>query len=247
MSSRVAVVTGAARGIGREIASRLLQDGLQVALLDVLDEVEHVAALLRSQGPCAGVRADVSDPDAVRVAFERVRAELGPVDVVVNNAALTGVHRPWRSVTVDDWDRVMAVNLRSAFLCAREGVEQMAPRGWGRVVNISSVTFLSGQRHLIDYVTSKGGLIGFTRSLAREVGPDGITVNAVSPGSIRTEADLDNFPDQEAIDAQQAALQAIPRRGTPRDVAGVVSFLCGDDASFVTGQLLNVDGGWFMH
>lgn len=246
MDSQVAVVTGGARGIGREIARRLLGDGHRVAILDVLEETEDTARALEPER-CRGLRADVSDADAVERAFAEVADGLGPVGIVVNNAALTGVHRPWGSLTVEDWDRTMAVNLRSAFLCSRAGVEQMRTLGWGRVVNISSVTFLTGQRHLLDYVSSKAAIVGLTRTLAREVGPEGITVNAISPGSIRTEADLANFPDQTAIDAQQAAVQAIPRRGTPEDVAGVVSFLCGPDASFMTGQLLNVDGGWQMH
>ncbi|ACQ79711.1 short-chain dehydrogenase/reductase SDR [Beutenbergia cavernae DSM 12333] len=242
---RVAVVTGGARGIGLEIARRLLDDGHRVAVLDVLDDVEAVAARLDAER-CRGIVADVSDPAAVARAFDDVDSLWGRVDILVNNAALTAVHRPWRAVEPADWDRVMAVNLRSAFLCSRAAVASMEARAWGRIVNISSVTFHSGQRHLVDYVASKGGLVGFTRALAREVGASFVTVNALAPGSIRTEADVVNFPDQDAIDAQQAAVQAIPRRGVPADVAAAASFLCGDDASFITGQLLTVDGGWFM-
>ncbi|WP_382396364.1 SDR family NAD(P)-dependent oxidoreductase [Georgenia alba] len=247
MTARVAVVTGGARGIGREIACRLLSDGHRVAILDVLESATKTAGELSDRGRCLGLRVDVSDEGAVADAFTAVSGALGPIGVVVNNAALTAVHRPWESVTGDQWDRTMAVNVRAAFLCARAGIEQMRPQRWGRVVNLSSVTFLSGQRHLIDYVSSKGAIVGLTRSLAREVGADMITVNAVSPGSIRTEIDVENFPDQAAVAAQQAAVQAIPRRGTPADIAGVVSFLCSEDASFMTGQLLNVDGGWLMH
>ena len=247
MTARVAVVTGGARGIGRAIARRLLADGHRVAILDVLDTVTTAAAELDNSGRCLGLQVDVSDPEAVTTAFAAVADTLGPTGIVVNNAALTAVHRPWESVTGEQWDQTMAVNVRAAFLCARAGIEQMRTIGWGRVVNLSSVTFLSGQRHLVDYVSSKGAIVGLTRSLAREVGADLITVNAISPGSIRTEIDVQNFPDQEAVDAEQAAVQAIPRRGVPEDIAGVTSFLCSEDASFMTGQLLNVDGGWLMH
>lgn len=245
-TSKVAVVTGGARGIGWEVGRRLVADGHRVAVLDVLDSVEQAAARLGGDR-ALGLRVDASDASAVENAFDRIQEDWGDVGIVVNNAALTAVHRPWTSIGPEEWDRVMAVNLRSAFLCARAGAEQMRARQWGRVVNISSVTFLSGQRHLLDYVSSKGGLVGFTRAFAREVGEDFITVNAVSPGSIQTEADIENFPDQDASLAAQAQVQAIPRRGMPADIAGVVSFLCGDDAAFLTGQLVNVDGGWHMH
>jgi 3-oxoacyl-[acyl-carrier protein] reductase len=237
---RVAVVTGAARGIGFAIARRLTADGHTTVLVDVEPAVADAAASIGARS----VVADVSDPNAVDACFTEVIATHGRVDVLVNNAALTAVHRPWESVDPENWDRVMAVNARSVFLCSRRAVADMRTRTWGRIINLSSVTFELGQRHLLDYVSSKGAVVGFTRAFAREVGPDFITVNAISPGSIQTEIDRLNFPDQDAIAVAQSRVQAIPRRGMPEDIAAAVAFLAGDEASFITGQTIGVDGGW---
>ncbi len=133
------------------------------------------------------------------------------------------------------------------FLCFRAAYPHLRDGGHGRVINISSVTFWVGHKQLAHYVASKGGIIGFTRAIAREVGPEGITVNAVTPGAILTEAELTMFPDQEAVAAQMASLQSLSRRGLPEDIAHGVVFLASDEASFITGQTLNVDGGWVMH
>lgn len=239
---RVAVVTGAVRGIGAAVARRLVADGFAVACVDIDERIVERAA----EFGATGFVADVADAAAVERVFGRIRAEVGPVDVLVNNAALTAVHRPWETVTPEDWDRVMGVNARSMFLCGRESVQDMRRQSWGRIVNLSSVTVGLGARNLLDYVSSKGAVVGFTRSFAREVGADFITVNAIAPGSIQTEVDIENFPDQDAIEREQVAVQAIPRRGMPDDIAGAVSFLVGDDASFISGQTLFVDGGWVM-
>jgi 3-oxoacyl-[acyl-carrier protein] reductase len=151
-------------------------------------------------------------------------------------------------VTPEQWDEVMTVNLKSMFLCARAVVSDMEKQKWGRIINISSVTFLSGQRNLIDYVSAKGGAVGFSRTLAREVGSDFITVNTVTPGAIRTEAEIEMVPDaQDVALAPIMEVQAIKRRGTPDDVAAAIAFLCNDDAGFITGQNLVVDGGWMLN
>ena len=246
---RVSVVTGAARGIGFATAQKLAEAGNKVALVDRSPSVLEQAKSLQDSGhEVMGIVADVSSEKSVSKFTDQVREKFGSISILVNNAGLTLVHRPWKSVTPDQWDEVMAVNLKSMFLSSRAVISDMEKQRWGRIVNISSVTFLSGQRNLIDYVSSKGGVVGFSRTLAREVGPDGITVNTVTPGAIRTEAEIEMVPDpnDEAL-TSILDVQAIKRRGTPDDLAVAIAFLCTDSAGFITGQNLVVDGGWMLN
>lgn len=250
LAGRVALVTGAARGIGRAICVGLAQEGAKVVVdyASRAAEAEKTVALVEAAGGEAFAhQADVADAAAVDAMVALAVERYGRLDILVNNAALTGVHRDWTQVTESDWDRSLAVNLKGCFLAFRAAYPHLVEGGCGRVVNISSVTFLTGQGHLLDYVSSKGGMVGFTRSLARDVGKDGITVNAITPGAVLTEAELESFPDQDEVARQMAALQSIPRRGLPQDVANGVVFLASDEASFITGQTLNIDGGWAMH
>lgn len=246
---KVAVVTGAARGIGFATAQKLAEAGNKVALVDRSPAVLDQAKRLQDSGcEALGIVADVSSEHSVEEFTAQIRETLGSVSILVNNAGLTLVHRPWKSVTPDQWDEVMAVNLKSMFLCVRAVISDMEKQNWGRIVNISSVTFLSGQRNLIDYVSSKGGAVGFSRTLAREVGSDGITVNTVTPGAIRTEAEIEMVPDPNDVAlASILEVQAIKRRGTPEDVAAAIAFLCGESAGFISGQNLVVDGGWLLN
>jgi 3-oxoacyl-[acyl-carrier protein] reductase len=250
LQGRTALVTGAARGIGAAIARGLAREGAAVVVNYATREAQAgrvVEAIEAAGGRAFAIRGDVSVAAEVDAMVAATVERFGGLDILVNNAAVTDAHRPWTELTEAAWDRSLDVNLKSCFLGFRAAHPHLKAGGHGRVINISSVTFLTGQGHLLDYVSSKGGMIGFTRTLARDVGRDGITVNAITPGAILTEAELQMFPDQEAIAAQMAALQSVPRRGLPEDIAHGVVFLASDEASFITGQTLNIDGGWAMH
>jgi 3-oxoacyl-[acyl-carrier protein] reductase len=250
MTARVALVTGASRGIGAAVARRLAADGLAVALnslphLDLVAAAQDVAAGIRDAGGRAAVYpADISDAAAVDGMVGRCAEELGPVQVLVLNAAASVRHH-WTEISESDWDTIAAVNLRGAFLCCRRVFGDRQPEG-GAVVTVSSVQAKLGVADALPYVTTKAGLLGFTRSLARELGPAGVRVNCVMPGAIQTEAELESFPDQDAVAREVFAVQALRRRGKAEDVAGAVSFLVGPDSGFVTGQTLCVDGGWVL-
>ena len=237
--SRVAIVTGAARGIGAETARRLSADGYTVAALD-LDEAAAKAA-----GTALAVGADVSDPVAVAAAVERVAAELGPPTVLVNNAGVTRDNLLFRMADAD-WDTVMNVHLRGSFLMARAVQAHMVAEKWGRIVNLSSTSAL-GNRGQANYAAAKAGLQGFTKTLALELGRFGVTVNAVAPGFIQTEmtratAERLGEPWESYVDKRAAAIP-VARAGVPADVANAVSFFCGEAAGFVSGQVLYVAGG----
>jgi 3-oxoacyl-[acyl-carrier protein] reductase len=250
LAGRVAIVTGGARGIGAACVERLAADGASVVFSYRRHEpvAQALASRLSAAGPAVvAIRSDVAqatDCDAlVQAAVDR----FGRLDILVNNAAETDTHRPWTEISEADWDHVLAVNAKGPFLMVKAAFPHLAASPAGRVVNIGSVTFRLGQARLLHYVSSKGALVGFTRSLARELGPSGITVNCVEPGAIRTDQELDLFGDQDAETARvMASKQSIPRRGVSEDVAGAVAFFASDDAGFITGQSLLVDGGWAM-
>ena len=247
LDGRVAVVTGGTRGIGRAIAARLASEGADLAVSYVDHDPAAVEADVRAAGrQVLALPSDVSDAAACDDLVTRVVERFGRLDILVNNAAVTDAHRPWGALTEADWDRVMAVNAKGAFLAFRAAHPHLASSPSGRVVNISSATVHAGQVHLLHYVSSKAALIGFTRTLAREIGRDGITVNAVAPGAIRTESEIELFPDEAATLRSVLAIQSVERRGRHEDVAAAVAFLASDDSSFITGQTINVDGGWTM-
>jgi 3-oxoacyl-[acyl-carrier protein] reductase len=247
LEGRVAIVTGAGGGLGGGICSALTLAGATVVAVDVQrDKAERVAeSHSRNSARCVALEVDVSDRSSVEGMVERVVGELGGVDIVVNNAAIYP-SRPWTEIEESEWDQVLAVNLKGYFLCARAAFPHMKGKSRGRVINVASITFFIGFANLLDYVSSKGGVVGFTRTLAREVGSEGITVNAISPGAFPTDAEKIH-PDPEGYNRWVLDQQSIKRRGTPKDVGNLVAFLASDAASFITGQTIEIDGGWAMH
>jgi 3-oxoacyl-[acyl-carrier protein] reductase len=249
LEGRVALVTGASRGIGAAVVRAMAAEGAAVAInhlaTPAMSELAaDLAAELRADGADAcAVAADVSSAAGVARMIAEVEARLGPVDVLVANAAATE-RRAWNEIDEAAWDRLMAVNLKGAWLCARAVYPGMRAAGGGSIVTLSSVTVELGAADALHYVTTKAGLIGFTRSLARAVGGDGVRVNCIMPGAIRTEQELELFADQEALAQRMSEVQCLLRRGVPEDIAGAAVFLASSESSFVTGQVLTVDGGW---
>lgn len=244
---RVALVTGAGSGIGRAIAIRLAADGLAVGIVD-LDEnsPSTVAADIQAVGGRALSvgGTDVSDRAQVDAAVQTVRQILGPVHVLVNNAGLSGF-KPFLKITDDAWNQIMAVNVNGPFYCTQAVLPDMIEAGWGRIVNISSSSAQGGQQYMAHYVTSKAGLIGMTKSLALEFGANGITVNTIPPGFIDTPM-LRASAAKGLLGASVediAERTPVRRAGLPEDIAATCAFLVSDEAGYITGQVIGVNGG----
>ena len=245
LAGRVALVTGASRGIGREIALELARNGADIAVNYAQSEAaaEAVAAEVAALGRRAlAIRADVSDPDAVAEMLDIVGKQLGRPEILVNNAGITRDTLAMR-MKDDDWSAVLATNLTGAFLVTRACLRGMIRARWGRIITIGSVIGTMGNPGQINYAAAKAGLAGMTRSLAKELGSRSITVNLVAPGFIRTDITADLT--QEQVDA---VLSQVPleRLGDPNDVAPLVAFLAGEGGRYITGQVIHVDGGLVM-
>lgn len=244
MESRVALITGAAQGIGAEYASALAAAGHPVGLVDQVAPDQAVERIRRAGGRAAAYVADITDQETMEQVTADLAGRWGPVSILVNNAAIFASieKRPFEEITLGEFRRVLDVNVAGQFVCALATVGAMKAQGWGRIVNITSGAALKGLPGFLHYVTSKGAMIAFTRALAREVGEHGVTVNAIAPGLTLSEGVRGN-PDYASTPLQG---RAIPRDQHPSDLIGTLMWLCSDGAEFVTGQTIAVDGGSVM-
>lgn len=252
LEERVAIVTGASWGIGAAVAEAYAREGASVVVnnlpedrMDSLAE-QVVERIIENGGKAIKVPADISVPEDVERMVAVAEATFGDVSILVANAAYSE-RVAWNEIPLEQWDRTMAVNLRGTYLCARAVYPGMLRLGHGSIITLTSVTVDLGMAGFLDYVSSKSGIIGLTRALAREIGGDGIRVNSVMPGAIRTEQEVELNFDERELAALSAERQSIPRRGYADDLAGTFVYLASDDSAFVTGQVVTVDGGWVHH
>jgi len=243
---RVAIITGAARGIGAGTAKRFADEGAAVAVLDINeDQAAQTASGLGGTTAALGIGCDVTDAASVEAAVDRTLSELGGLHILVNNAGITRDNLLFK-LTEDDWDAVMGVHLKGAFLMSKAAQKTFVDQRYGKILNLSSVS-ANGNRGQANYSAAKAGVQGFTRTLALELGPFGVNVNAIAPGFIATEMTDDTARrlkmDVEEFRKLNADANPVRRVGVPEDIAAAAAFLCSDEASYITGQTLYVDGG----
>lgn len=246
LAGRVAIVTGAGRGIGVAYAKALAGEGAKVAVCDVLDPDNTVNIIRQQGGEAVGFRTDVTDPAAVQAMVDGAIAAFGKVDILVNNAALFAdlTSRSFMDIPSAEWDRVMTINTRGVFECARAVVPDMRKRQYGKIINIASGTVFKGSTGKMHYVASKGAVVAMTRVMARELGADNICVNSIAPGMTMSEGVAEK---EEYINSRTPLTRCFQRHEQPDDLTGAVVFLASGESDFMTGQCMVVDGGAAMH
>ena len=248
LEERVAIITGGSQGIGAAYARGFSQEGARVVIADIAPATELINQIEEIGGSAVFIETDVTDEISVNAMVSETAKTCGRIDVLVNNAALWVQipAKPILQIDKSEWDRVLDVNINGMFLCTKAVVPQMRQQGYGKIINISSGRALKGHTNLLHYDTSKGAVISFTRSIARELGDDGIRANTIAPGGIMTDAVLA----QETVRAHIAkgtGTRAIKREQIPEDVVGACIFLASAESDFITGQVLTVDGGSAMN
>ena len=248
LDGRVAIVTGAGRGIGVHYAKALAEEGARVCCSDILDTENTVNIIRQAGGEAIGNRCDVTDPEQVRAMVAETVEAFGKVDIMVTNAAIFAdlQQRSFLEIPEEEWDRVMAVNTRGVFSCVKAVVPEMQKNGYGKIINIASGTVFKGTPMMLHYVSSKGAMVAFTRSLSRELGEHNISVNAIAPGLTMSEKLVNDRQWTDIKDAN-AQTRAIKRDEVPEDLLGTLVYLSSSDSDFVTGQTIVVDGGSAMH
>jgi 2-hydroxycyclohexanecarboxyl-CoA dehydrogenase len=243
LKGKTAVITGGGSGIGRAVAQRLARDEAALAIWDLNEPgaAETAALITAAGGKAIALGVDAADAAAIKGAADKTRAALGPITIIVNNAGITG-NVPFLELPVDAWDRMIAVNLKGPYLCTREVLPDMLTAGWGRIINITSSSIQTGASNMAHYVASKGGLMGMTKALAMEFAAKNITVNMVPPGFIDTPM-LRGAPVN--VDAF-AATMPMKRPGKPEDIAAACAYLASEEAGYVTGQTISVNGGRYL-
>ena len=244
LDGRVAIITGAGRGIGVAYATALAAEGAKIVATDILDTENTVNIIKQAGGEAIGLQCDVTDPDAVHSMVADSIEAFSKVDIMVTNAAIFAdlQQKPFMEIDEAEWDRVMQVNTRGVFTCVKAIVPEMRKNGYGKIVNIASGTVFKGTPMLLHYVSSKGAMVAFTRALAREVGDDGICVNALAPGLTMSEKVI-NEDQWIAVKDGNTASRAIKREQVPEDLIGTLVFFASSDSDFITGQTLVIDGG----
>jgi NAD(P)-dependent dehydrogenase (short-subunit alcohol dehydrogenase family) len=245
LKGKVAIITGGARGLGRAYALRLAKEGAKVVIADILDGKETVDAVVQLGGEAIYIHTDVTSEESTQEMARMTVERFGRIDILINNAALFAaiVKRPFYEIPAEEWDAVMAVNLKGPFLCAKAVFPQMKKQGKGKIINVSSGAFYKGLPDFLHYVVSKGGNVALTRSLAREVGEAGIFVNTIAPGYTETEFLKEHPQDPPEVIQTIIETRCIKRLETPEDLTGTIVFLSSDDSDFITGQTIIVDGG----